>query len=227
MPEWYGRPLSLGRLSRARSGLIPPPIKAAGGAPPGGSMRSLGFQFYPGAARRERIAMPAVPLGHFFERFEVAMRVFDLTPWLLLALLLLLRVLPAIISPAAESALWYYIIVVGSFEALSYLMIIPLSAWDKGHGANAFGHLYCYFGPMNYTRPSQSGLTNARVVRVPTSDGETLGAWHVLPGGAPSREAAVAVAAGAPIDGVYDDALRRADSLAGVKAILYLHGMGY
>ena len=41
---------------------------------------------------------------------------------------------------------------------------------------------------------------NARVVRVPTSDGETLGAWHVLPGGAPSREAAVAVAAGAPDD---------------------------
>jgi len=97
----------------------------------------------------------------------------------------------------------------------------PSSIW--------FGHPFVMFGSTtNYDNPSASGLPHARHVHIRTSDGEILGGWHVLPGGATARAAASQVAAGSDTEQVFDAALREAEStpLPAARAVIYLHGLG-
>ena len=61
-------------------------------------------------------------------------------------------------------------------------------------------------GIRDYTIPAQAGLPHARQVWVPTSDGERLGAWHILPA-AQSRRVAMQLAAGMAGDAAFDGAL--------------------
>ena len=193
------------------------------------STRSCGPQAYPGASARDQIDVPPVFEARIFEGIEQTLRVIFLSSWILILPMAMLRVLPSASDafPAeAERVVWGYIVALCSFQAFLYLLCVPLASFDTPHAINAFGHPYVIFGPTNYSKPNLSGLTHARAVRVPTPDGETLGGWHVLPGGATAREAAARVAAGEAVDDVYDESMQLAAGLGGARAVLYLHGMG-
>lgn len=123
-----------------------------------------------------------------------------------------------------------------AMQAVLYCCVFLLASSERLQTYQTFGHIWYVFGPCNFDRPSRSGLPHARNVGIRTSDGEILGGWHVLPGGAPARAAARRVAGGADVDEVYDAALREGlgdglseggcSSRPAPRAVIYLHGMG-
>jgi pimeloyl-ACP methyl ester carboxylesterase len=123
-----------------------------------------------------------------------------------------------------------------AMQAVLYCCVFLLASSERLQTYQTFGHIWYVFGPCNFDRPSRSGLPHARNVGIRTSDGEILGGWHVLPGGAPARAAARRVAGGADVDEVYDAALSEGlgdglseggcSSRPAPRAVIYLHGMG-
>ena len=137
-------------------------------------------------------------------------------------------------------------------QLVLYLTTALLAVVPSLQGLLAFGHPCKYFsalqtagpfdtgarllGRRDVSRPACAGLAHARNVRLRTRDGESLGAWHVLPSGGAARRAAARVAAGEAEGDVFDAALREegggaggdsGDSGAGgLRAAIYLHGMG-
>ena len=155
----------------------------------------------------------------------------------------------------------------GIFLITMLLAYVPILQAHSGflHGikflamANSAGPFdtgYSGFGRRDCSQPHLAGLSHARNVKIRTADGETLGAWHVLPSGNVAMGAAAALeacssaergqtvsrrapptltsvssvsAAAAEVDEVYDRLLREASAGAdgaGAVACIYLHGMG-
>ena len=127
-------------------------------------------------------------------------------------------------------------------QLLLYAIAAALSASTTLQGWITFGHPAKRLGAANdagpfdrgattvgirdYTIPAQAGLPHARQVWVPTSDGERLGAWHILPA-AQSRRVAMQLAAGMAGDAAFDGALNataQQQSRDEPWAALYLHG---
>ena len=131
-------------------------------------------------------------------------------------------------------------------QLVLYLTMALLAVAPSLQGLLAFGHP-CKYLPMvqaagpfdtgarllgrrDVSRPACAGLAHARNVRMRTRDGESIGAWHVLPSGGAARRAAARVAAGEPEDNVFDAALRDEGGSNmggdGLRVAVYLHGMG-
>jgi abhydrolase domain-containing protein 12 len=129
-------------------------------------------------------------------------------------------------------------------QLLLYAIAAALSASTTLQGWITFGHPAKRLGAANdagpfdrgattvgirdYSIPAHAGLPHARQVWVPTSDGERLGAWHILPA-AQSRRVAMQLAAGMAGDAAFDGALNAtAQQQSGDAdepwAALYLHG---
>ena len=197
--------------------------------PAASSSSLLDAYLTPGVSKSSSEDQEKVPMGlRLLQGIETALRcAFTIANVVLVPLLILRQISwSSRLPPSLLGYPWACTLAIISFEIFLYLMAFIFSSFDRPHAANMFGHLYCAFGPQNYKEPNRSGLTHARQVDVPTSDGLVLGAWHVLPGGEIARAAARKIAAGAEASAVFDAMLHGAAGLYGVRAVVYLHGMG-
>ena len=233
---WCSRAPLMSAVS-ARGHLVHPTVAERGAATPGENAgEEATLMRAPSSSSIAAIAaLPFRPV--LFHGTEAVLRLAFLLSNASLALGLVLRVFPA----AADAEGW------ARWLELPYRVVVPLFAlqlvlyglmlllfFRPGLAAlPAFGVSLANWGPgqsaapgllpcrRDYAAPARYGLPHARVVHIRTRDGETLGAWHVLPAGREARRASAKVAAGGGIDDIFDESLARAS-----RAVLYLHGMG-
>ena len=102
---------------------------------------------------------------------------------------------------------------------------------SAGHFDPAAGLLPLLSVQDTCAQPRHAGLPYARPVRISTSGGIKLGAWHVLPAGDVALDASARIADGSSTDATFDALLNAAanaseESASGPVAAIYLHGMG-
>ena len=173
--------------------------------------------------------------------------------------------------PHTAALIQYVALPITLFVFCTYAVVAFLASFPQHQAYIAFLHFVKYFpaasasGPYDpaasslFPRssaasrtcadsPHVAGLPHTRVLSIRTHDGESLGAWHVLPAGASAFEAALRTGAGQSAAEVFDDILRRDASRrssdgasggrgdedevgetskqGGAVAAVYLHGMG-
>ena len=159
-------------------------------------------------------------------------------------------------GPVSRTLLLSIALPITLFQTVVYLIVWLLASVPHLQAHIAFAHAVKHFpaassaGPFDpssqkllpsvsardHETPRHAGLPHARAIRVPTSDGLSLGAWHVLPA-SDALSAAARTASGAATDGVFDEMLE--DAAREVEApdapappapspvvAIYLHGMG-